>query len=305
MRGLAVGLLALGVLGGTGAHAADPAGWYVGIYSGGAMRSDADMSASVTKGGFNSLSPFEHPTAVVNSEIFPTTEQALRLGDVWLANSPFAQGGMFDGTFFNGTLSFERALTTELAVGYSLGNGGRVELHYAGASFDAGIADLPSAEHLGVLGVIDAATGVWTWRDLFSLGPRPGLSGPAATVVGTSVYYTRADFVLVDGWYDFDTGTALSPYLGAGLGIARISSVSDFGESAQIVPAAEVGAGVRLGIADPVTLDMGYRYRMAAHSHLGFDQWEHSGPLPTTYSVHQSGPIGIHALTAGLTFALD
>lgn len=305
MRSGAAIVLALGLLGVPIAHAADPAGWYVGIYSGGAVRSDADLKASITKAGFNNVGVFREPTAIVNSTLFPTTEEALRIGSLYLDHSPYAQGGLFDGFFFDGILSFDRARTAELAVGYSLGNGGRVELHYAGAQFDAAVADTPTAEHLGVLGIIDSTTGVWTWRDFLSLGPQPGLSGPAKDVVGTSVYYTRTDFLLVDAWYDFDTGTALTPYLGAGLGLARISSVSDYGESAQIVPAAELGAGVRVELADPVTLDVGYRYRMAAHSNVGFDQWEWTGLLPTTYSVHQSGPVGIHAITAGLTFAFN
>lgn len=297
-------ILALGLMS-VAAQAADPAGWYVGIYAGGSVRSDADLRASVTKGGFNNVGVFRHPTSVVNSERFPTTEEAIRIGGLYLDNSPFTQGGLFDGTFLNGSLSFDPAATLELAVGYSLGNGGRVELHYAGAQYDAAIADLPDAEHLSVLGIIDSTTGVWTWRDFLSFGPRPGLTGPAATVVGTSVYYTRADFLLLDGWYDFDTGTALTPYLGAGVGLARIASFSDYGGSVQIVPAAELGAGVRVELADPVALDIGYRYRMAAHSDVGFDQYERTGLLPTTYSVRQSGTIGIHALTAGLTFAFN
>jgi opacity protein-like surface antigen len=316
MRRAAGLVFALGLMGATAAHAADVAGWYAGIYAGTSSRSDTNLNASIVTAGFNHLSTFEHPTDIRNNDVIPSDPALLRIANLMLGEFKYAQGGSVGGTFLDGTMNFDPAFTLDFVIGYSLGNGGRIEAHYTGAEFDPAIAALDHAQYLSNIGSIDPSTGVWTWAALFLPESRPGLEGPAAQVLGFSAYSTRADFFLVDGWYDFDTGTAVSPYLGGGVGLARISSavsydcqcgrtIVDLGTSSEIVPAAELGGGLRVKLADPVTLDLAYRFRMAASSDVGVDYFDREAFLPGMISVHQSGPIGIHALSTGLTFALN
>jgi opacity protein-like surface antigen len=316
MRSAAVLVFALGLIGASAGHAADVAGWYAGIYAGASTRSDTNLSTVRVSGGFNDLSPFRQPVEINNSEFLPLDSRLLRVANLMLAAHDFAQGGSVSGTFLDGTMHFDPALTLDIAIGYNLGNGGRIEAHYAGAEFTPATIDLQPGSFLSALGSEDTSTGIWTWAEIFAPEDRPGMTGPAADITGFTTYYTRADFFLVDGWYDFDTGTAISPYLGGGLGIARISSHAtfdcgcgsptlDYGMSSQLVPAAELGGGLRVELADPVTLDLAYRYRMAANSDVGFDNLDLDGFLPTILSVRQTGPIGIHALSAGLIFALN
>lgn len=315
MRGVIASVFALGLIGWPAAHAADVAGWYAGIYTGTSSRSDATLNASIATAGFNNLSTFEHPTGIINAPTNPIAPEFLRVSNLMLGQFQHAQGGVLSGTFLDGSVNFDPAVTLDFVVGYSLGNGGRVEAHYAGAEYLPDIAALDRAQFLSNIGVINATTGVWTWGNLYSPIDRPGLNGPAAQVLGFDAYATRADFFLLDGWYDFDTGTAVSPYLGGGVGLARISStvtydcgcgrtVVDLGASTQIVPAAELGGGLRIKLADPVTLDFAYRYRMAASSDVGVDYFDRDALLPGLVSAYQSGPIGIHALSAGLIFAV-
>jgi len=303
-------------MGVSAASAADVAGWYAGIYAGSSSRSDTNLNASIVTAGFNHLSTFRHPTDIRNEPTNALAPEFLRVSNLMLSQFSYAQGGSVGGTFLDGTMNFDPAFTLDLVVGYRLGNGGRIEAHYSGAEFDPAIAALDHAQYHSNIGVIDPVTGVWSWGNLFLPSDQPGLHGPAEYVLGFSSYSTRADFFILDGWYDFDTGTAVSPYLGGGVGFARISSAAtydcgcgrtiiDLGTSSQLVPAAELGGGVRVKLADPVTLDLAYRYRVAAASDVGVDYFDRDAFLPGLLSVHQTGPIGIHALSAGLIFALN
>lgn len=68
--------------------------------------------------------------------------------------------------------------------------------------------------------------------------------------------------LMINGYYDIDTGSKLTPYVGAGIGYAKIkgkvleSSYSEDGNNF----AWQVGAGVGYALNDKVSLDAGYRY---------------------------------------------
>ena len=69
---------------------------------------------------------------------------------------------------------------------------------------------------------------------------------------------------MINGYYDIDTGSKLTPYVGAGIGYAKIKGkLSVLGESYSADDnnfAWQVGAGVGYALNDKVSLDAGYRY---------------------------------------------
>ncbi|MBC6407162.1 MAG: porin family protein [Rhodobacteraceae bacterium] len=62
--------------------------------------------------------------------------------------------------------------------------------------------------------------------------------------------------LMVNGWFDIDTGTAFTPFIGGGIGAARVSfeNESDTGFAAQI------GAGVAYQMNDSTAVEVGLRY---------------------------------------------
>lgn len=71
--------------------------------------------------------------------------------------------------------------------------------------------------------------------------------------------------LMINGYYDIDTGSKLTPYVGAGIGYAKIKGkLSVLGESPYSEDdnnfAWQVGAGVGYALNDKVSLDAGYRY---------------------------------------------
>ena len=71
--------------------------------------------------------------------------------------------------------------------------------------------------------------------------------------------------VMLNGYYDFDTGTKLTPYVGAGIGYAKVkgtlyvSGVKD-GSIDDNNFAWQAGFGAGYALTDNVTFDAGYRY---------------------------------------------
>ncbi len=72
-------------------------------------------------------------------------------------------------------------------------------------------------------------------------------------------------------WYDFDTGSAITPYLGAGLGISYRETSHPAGGLEVAGLAYQVGAGVRVDVADNVALDLGYRLRVRPDTDITVD----------------------------------
>ena len=72
--------------------------------------------------------------------------------------------------------------------------------------------------------------------------------------------------VLLNGYYDFTNHTAITPYVGAGFGLARVE-VDNIVRPGQVVLgdkdtvfAYQVGAGVAFALSDEITLDLKYRF---------------------------------------------
>jgi len=63
---------------------------------------------------------------------------------------------------------------------------------------------------------------------------------------------------MVNGYYDFDAGSDIAPYVMAGAGIASLDVSWSTENSTSFVW--QVGAGLGLKVNDNVTVDLGYRY---------------------------------------------
>jgi opacity protein-like surface antigen len=313
LAGLTVGL----ALCAAPAFAANVSGLYAGIYAGGSVRNDAQFDYDSFGAVLTDSGTIRTPTGFINDGVDPALFEALNAG---LVQYPFADGtpgvGAAGGFLVDGTLSFNSSLTLGVVVGYGLGNGFRVEADASAMSFSSGLFTAEEGFSAFVNGAIDGS-GVWTWSDDGGF-PVPGPPPPPAPLEDDLfAYKSDVQFLLVNGFYDIDTGSAFTPYLGAGLGVARVSATltdlcscsGDSFSASTIVPAAQIGAGIRIAVSDPVTFDIGYRYKMATSPDLGvYEIMDNSVPgFPGFggFGMTQSGIIGVHALQAGLTFALN
>ncbi len=104
-------------------------------------------------------------------------------------------------------------------------------------------------------------------------------------------------YLLGNLWFDIDTGSGFTPYIGAGLGAGFVSA-----EATSVAPAYsvdmsgwgwayQVGAGVKVDVADNIALDLGYRYKAIVDADL-----EGGGDDAIVN-------IGSHVIQAGLTFS--
>jgi len=105
------------------------------------------------------------------------------------------------------------------------------------------------------------------------------VSYDSASLTGTSTFAgpisgtepTNGNFntfyVLGNLWYDFDTGGGITPYVGGGLGAAVLQPNFTDGQftydTGSTVLAAQLGIGVKLQLADSLTVDLGYRAKAA------------------------------------------
>ncbi len=293
------------------AQAANVAGWYAGIYGGSSTRSAAELGLlDFGIGATSTTGTVEAPSSFVNDGgLDPLFFDFLNAG---ILEFPFSDLAAGFGTVARGPLEFDRALTAGVVIGYRLGNGMRLEIDGSHASFSGTIFSATSQQDIMANGAIDP-DGVWTWTNVGSLPSAFPVPVPVSLADIDYAITTKLDVLLVNGFYDFDTGTAFTPYLGGGIGVARVASrLADlcgcFGSAsgASIVPAAQLGGGLRVAVAEPVTLDIGYRYKALASPDLNLLSID-STSSPGVFAgigTNQSGVIGVHTLQAGLSFAL-
>jgi outer membrane autotransporter protein len=75
-------------------------------------------------------------------------------------------------------------------------------------------------------------------------------------------------YLLGNLWYDIDTGSGFTPYLGAGVGAAVLmpnnfsfASGAETFNSPAVALAGQLGAGIKFNVSDNISLDLGYRAR--------------------------------------------
>jgi opacity protein-like surface antigen len=73
--------------------------------------------------------------------------------------------------------------------------------------------------------------------------------------------------LMANAWYDIDTGTRFTPYIGGGAGVAQVTAIAtntqpDIKGSTDIVTgfAYQVGAGVDYSLTENIIVGLGYRY---------------------------------------------
>lgn len=87
-----------------------------------------------------------------------------------------------------------------------------------------------------------------------------------STLFGVAETEVETQSVMLNGYYDIDTGTKLTPYVGAGIGFAKVKGImsipsTQYYESMDDTTFAwQVGAGVGYAVTENVTVDAGYRY---------------------------------------------
>lgn len=314
MRRLLAALTAVVAFAATPALAVDVAGFYAGFYVGGAQRNATDFGLAQSSAFLDDLGVVKTPDSFVNDGIDPLLFDFLNAA---VKQTPFADFGGGGAVTTHGSLSFTPAMLSGLVFGYTIGNGVRLEADLSQTSFGANVFTPKTGEIETASGSIDA-DGVWTWTK----GGHATLPGPPPDPRTLAFFdlklKTDVQFLLLNAFYDIGTGTAITPYVGGGIGVARVSSTltdtltctcgaGPHSETAStIVPAAQIGGGVRIAVAKPVTLDIGYRYRLAASPNLKVLDVQDLGFGSFGYfATKQSGIIGIHTVTAGLTFALN
>lgn len=90
------------------------------------------------------------------------------------------------------------------------------------------------------------------------------LNVPGDDPVSTSSYPIGGDVtnlsLLFNGYYDFLKGSAVQPYITAGIGVARVIVQIEGEEDKDSVFAYKVGVGLSYNMSENVALDFGYRY---------------------------------------------
>jgi opacity protein-like surface antigen len=308
LKRVAAGLVGV-LLAASPAVAGNVSGWYAGIYAG--ASSPNDVAFGYDEYFFAQLfgpGSVETPSSYVNDGgIDPRFFDFLNLGP---EEYPFADSGISEALLVDGTLQLRGGPIMGVVVGYGFGNGLRIEGDLSATGFAAGRYTYDSLLAQAAEGTIDGS-GVWTWTNVDELeGPLPP-SLPLADI--GFIYRTDVQFLLANAFFDIETGTALTPYLGAGLGAARVTAVLDDlcgcisgGTQVRLVPAAQLGGGMRIAISDPVSLDIGYRFKLAASPDFHYidTRFDGFGGYDAS-AVSQSGVIGVHTLQAGLIFALQ
>ena len=309
LKGFAAGLVAL-ALAATPAAAANVSGFYAGIYGANATPTDMNFGLDDIVGGFVTPGVIETPSSFVNDGgVDPVIFDYLNTA---LEDYPFAFAGGAQIYSFDGVLDLLDSASLGVVIGYGLGNGVRIEGDFTSFGFDSGLFTEATAFDRLVLGGIDGA-GVWTWTNAPEL-PFP-IVPPYPLSDDFLDYQLDVQFLLLSAFYDIDTGTSITPYLGGGAGVARVTGTltdhcicapaDNAFEATVFAPAAQIGGGVRVAVGGPTTLDVGYRYKVTTTNGVGSYEVVDLGLGSFGgFAATQSGIIGVHTLQAGLTFAL-
>ncbi len=321
MRRLGTALAVVAALAATPAFAQDVSGFYVGIYGGAAQRTATQQK--IDYGNYAVITSPAGPVKTVtdfadDGKIDPLLLQWLERG-VQTVDYPYYATPVSLSVLTQSTLTYGTGKLAGFVIGYDFG-GVRVDADVSDAAFATANYHENSARLEAASGITDGFTGKWNW---FEFSDTPTTPSKEDTIEDALLLKVTSDvqFFLVDGYWDIDTGTAFTPYLGGGIGAARVSTtMSDLctcsshdpngvNTVSTIVPAAQLGGGVRIALAKPVTLDIGYRYRVAPNPR--FKMFE-VAPFATPFQgfsgvamQQSSGIIAMQTVTAGLTFALQ
>lgn len=126
------------------------------------------------------------------------------------------------------------------------------------------------------------------------------LTPPPTTLTASQGFKVRAHSLMFNGYYDINTQTDFTPYIGAGLGLAYLDT--DYKASTTNGTASSsdqswnfawsLGAGVAYHLSDVLALDLGYRYLDlgtgdAGSFRLGGTAAAYAGNASVDYTAHE------------------
>lgn len=203
--------------------------------------------------------PVDEPVAVADTGWYLSVFG----GGVWASNVEADDGSAAFGQFFD--FDTDIGWLAGVAVGASFTDNLRGEVELSTGSL--GLTDVT------ITGNVDPAD-----DDTYAV-----TDGSASTT-----------YLLANLWFDIETGSGFTPYLGGGIGAAYVSAegglpVGDVDLSGWGL-AYQVGAGVKVDVADNIALDLGYRWKAVVDAEL-----EGGGDDAVVN-------LGSHVVQAGLTF---
>jgi opacity protein-like surface antigen len=177
-------------------------------------------------------------------------------GAVWVNDADLSIDGY--GKF--GELTFETGYSVSAAFGNSYSSGFRseVEFAYRTNDLDDGKVSVPELS-LYEAGPIDGELSSWA--------------------------------VMINGYYDFDTGSALKPFIGAGLGYANVDLELESESDDDGVFAYQLMAGLGFAISKEVSFDLQYRF------------FATDDPMYSIYGIALEYEYMTHNVMAGLRFS--
>ncbi len=107
----------------------------------------------------------------------------------------------------------------------------------------------------------------------------------------------EATYLLANVWYDIPTSSKISPYVGGGIGIARLKGDVLFSNGFGFLPSDDtaftyqLGAGINFPVSSRMTIDAGYRFKVTSKT-----QFTDRGGGPD----YVNSPIESHSLQLGL-----
>jgi opacity protein-like surface antigen len=150
---------------------------------------------------------------------------SVNAGAVWVSDADLSIDGY--GKFAE--LSFDTGYGVNAALGNSYNSGFRSEVEFAYRTNDVDDGKVSVPEF-----------------DIYESGPVDGEMSSWA--------------VMINGYYDFDTGSALKPFIGAGLGYANVDLELGSDSDDDGVFAYQFMAGLGFAISKEVSLDLQYRF---------------------------------------------
>jgi opacity protein-like surface antigen len=173
---------------------------------------------------------------------------AMSLYGAQVAQAQQAYVSVFAGGSVPGTLTFDDSYgNTHYSLGLKTG-------YLIGGAVGVTIADALRVE-------IELSHAAWKAADTFHSSAEAGFDGPADGSV-------NATYVMANGWFDLDTGSAFTPYIGGGAGAAWLNgdvsffgAANGFGAAQQAAFAYQVGGGVKFDVNENLALDVGYRFK--------------------------------------------
>jgi OOP family OmpA-OmpF porin len=104
-----------------------------------------------------------------------------------------------------------------------------------------------------------------------------------------STGYARSWSAMANLFYDFNRGSSIEPYVGIGVGAARVGAgIDGIGSDQDTVLAYQAMAGIAFGISEQLDLDVGYRYFVAPEL-----EYQAAGlPIDVDYE-HQAVTVGL------------